>query len=90
MMNAMNDRPRAAGEETPETVSPDAPRITHAMEDYLKAIYRLQGDGGQVTMQRLTEELDLSGPSVTNMVKRLHELELVRHMRYRDVALTSA
>ena len=32
------------------------------MEDYLKAIYRLQGDGGQVTMQRLTEELDLSGP----------------------------
>jgi DtxR family Mn-dependent transcriptional regulator len=89
-MNAMDDRPRAAGEESPETASSDAPRVTHAMEDYLKAIYRLQGDGGQVTMQRLTEELDLSGPSVTNMVKRLHELELVRHTRYRDVALTSA
>ena len=89
-MNAMDDRPRGAREESPEMVSPDAPRVTHAMEDYLKAIYRLQGDGGQVTMQRLTEELDLSGPSVTNMVKRLHELGLVRHTRYRDVALTSA
>lgn len=89
-MNAMDDRPRAAGEETPVTTASDVPRVTHAMEDYLKAIYRLQGDGGQVTMQRLTEELDLSSPSVTNMVKRLHDLELVRHTRYRDVALTSA
>ena len=89
-MNATDDRPRAAGEETSDTASPDAPRVTQAMEDYLKAIYRLQGAGGQVTMQRLTEELDLSGPSVTNMVKRLHDLELVRHTRYRDVALTSA
>src|SRR5688572_14202696 len=89
-MNVMDDKPRTAGEETPDTASPNAPRVTQAMEDYLKAIYRLQGDGGQVTMQRLTEELDLSGPSVTNMVKRLHDLDLVRHTRYRDVALTSA
>jgi DtxR family Mn-dependent transcriptional regulator len=68
----------------------EAPRITHAMEDYLKAIYRLSGDGGPVTMRRLAEELDLSGPSVTNMVKRLHELGLVNHTRYRDVTLTTA
>ena len=93
-MNAMEHRPRAAGEDHPpeETGSPETPRVTHAMEDYLKAIYRLGGDSGQghVTMQRLAEELDLSGPSVTNMVKRLHDLELVRHTRYRDVALTPA
>jgi DtxR family Mn-dependent transcriptional regulator len=89
-MNAMDDKTRATSEETAETGSPDGPRITHAMEDYLKAIYRLEGDGGQVTMQRLAEELRLSGPSVTNMVKRLHELGLVRHTRYRDVALTPA
>ena len=67
-----------------------APRITHAMEDYLKAIYRLGGGGQPVTMQRLAEELALSGPSVTNMVKRLNELELVHHACYRDVALTPA
>jgi DtxR family Mn-dependent transcriptional regulator len=60
------------------------------MEDYLKAIYRLHGEGGQVTMQRLAEELGLSSPSVTNMIKRLHELGLVEHSRYRSVALTPA
>jgi DtxR family transcriptional regulator, Mn-dependent transcriptional regulator len=72
-----------------ETAAPVTPRITHAMEDYLKAIYRI-GNGDPVTMQCLADELALSGPSVTNMVKRLHELGLVNHTRYRDVALTPA
>jgi DtxR family Mn-dependent transcriptional regulator len=93
-MNAMDPRPRAAREEALDTELPGSGRVTHAMEDYLKAIYRLGGDEGQdpeqVTMQRLAEELGISGPSVTNMVKRLHELGLVRHTRYRDVALTLA
>lgn len=60
------------------------------MEDYLKAIYRLQGQDDQVTMQALSAELHLSPPSVTNMVKRLAELDLVEHTRYRDVTLTPA
>lgn len=75
------------------TAEPDdvkAPRITHAMEDYLKVAYRLQADGGTVSTQRLADELGISGPSVTNMVKRLHELGLVRHTRYHGVALTDA
>jgi DtxR family transcriptional regulator, Mn-dependent transcriptional regulator len=67
-----------------------APRITHAMEDYLKVAYRLQSEGGAVTTQRLADELGISGPSVTNMVKRLHELGLVRHTRYHGVELTAA
>ena len=75
---------------TDESAATTTPRITNAMEDYLKAIYHLGGDGQPVTMQRLAEELALSGPSVTNMVKRLHELGLVNHTRYRDVALTPA
>lgn len=73
-----------------EAASLQEPRITHAMEDYLKAIYRLGGGGQPVTMQRLAGELALSSPSVTNMVKRLHEQGLVHHTRYRDVALTPA
>jgi DtxR family Mn-dependent transcriptional regulator len=87
-MNAMSDRPRAADTSLADATTAAEPRVTHAMEDYLKAIYRLAGEGGAVTMQRLGEELALAGPSVTNMVKRLHELGLVRHTRYRDVALT--
>ncbi len=65
-------------------------RVTSAMEDYLKAAYRLEQDGGAVTTLRMAEELGLSGPSVTNMVKRLDELKLVVHNRYHGFALTAS
>lgn len=65
-----------------------AAHITHAMEDYLKGIYHLEGDAGAVTTQRLAERLGLSGPSITNMLRRLDELNLVRHTRYHGVELT--
>jgi len=66
-----------------------AVRVTSSMEDYLKAAYRLEQEGGAVTTLRMAEELGLSGPSVTNMVKRLDELKLVVHNRYHGIALTS-
>jgi DtxR family transcriptional regulator, Mn-dependent transcriptional regulator len=69
--------------------APDAASVTPAMQDYLKAVYRL-GELGPVTTQRLAAELGVSGPSVTNMVKRLHELGLLRHARYHGVELTAA
>ncbi len=67
-----------------------SPVITPAMEDYLKRIYRLQADGPDVATQRLADEIGFSGPSVTNMVKRLHELRLVAHTPYHGVRLTPA
>ncbi|MCC6313243.1 MAG: metal-dependent transcriptional regulator [Thermomicrobiales bacterium] len=60
------------------------------MEDYLKAIYAMQARGGEATTQRLAEELNISGPSVTNMAKRLHELGLIEHEPYRGMRLTPA
>lgn len=63
---------------------------TPAMQDYLKACYRLRDETGTVTVQRLAETLAVSGPSVTNMVKRLHDLGLLRHTRYHGVELTDA
>ena len=66
----------------------EAMHVTPAMEDYLKAAYSLRDEAGPVTTQRLAEELSVSSPSVTNMIKRLHELGLVRHTRYRGVELT--
>ncbi len=74
-------------------VTPLAPGLrqtTPAMQDYLKAVYRLRDGAGSVTVQRLAAGLGVSGPSVTNMVKRLHELGLVRHTRYHGVELTGA
>lgn len=66
------------------------PAISAAMEDYLKAIYRLQQDEDRVTTLALASELGLSGPSVTNMVKRLAELSMVEHSRYYGVRLTES
>lgn len=66
-----------------------AAQVTAAMQDYLKAVYRLQ-EAGSVTTQRLAEELGVSGPSVTNMVKRLAELGLLRHAKYHGAELTEA
>jgi DtxR family transcriptional regulator, Mn-dependent transcriptional regulator len=62
--------------------------ITAAMEDYLKVIYRLSEDGHRVTTQSIAERLNVAAPSVTGMIKRLAELKLVEHERYRSVALT--
>jgi DtxR family Mn-dependent transcriptional regulator len=72
----------------PEQSAP--PHVSHAMEDYLKAAYRLKMDGKPATTQLLADELGVSGPSVTNMVKRLDEMRLMRHTRYQGVELTPA
>lgn len=63
-------------------------QVTHAMEDYLKAIYRLEERGHAVTTQKLAQELAISGASVTNMLKRLADLKLVDYSKYKGVVLT--
>lgn len=82
-MTIIDDNPRP-------TTTNDHPQVSHAMEDYLKAVYRLRETDKQVTTQRLADELGVTGPSVTNMVKRLHELRLLSHTRYHGVDLTPA
>ena len=72
-------------------IARDEARITPAVEDYLKAIYQLEQEEpevGSVTGQRIAERLGVASPSVTNMIKRLSELGLVEHERYRGVELS--
>ncbi len=64
---------------------------TEAVEDYAKAIFSLGArTGGSVGTTALAERLDVSTASVSAMVKRLAELGLVEHKRYRGVVLTAA
>jgi DtxR family Mn-dependent transcriptional regulator len=73
------------------SIARDEARITPAIEDYLKAIYQLdqeEPEAGSVTGQRIAERLGVASPSVTNMIKRLSELGLVQHERYRGVELS--
>ncbi len=71
---------------TPE----DQDRITPAIEDYLKAIYTLQQQQGLVTTSLLGEQRGSKPGSVTGMVKKLAEMDLVRHTPYQGVQLTAA
>lgn len=83
-LTSVIERPPAGDAQT------NRPQVTHAMEDYLKAVYRLREQGGAITTQRIAEELGVTGPSVTNMIKRLDELHLLEHTRYLGVELTPA
>jgi DtxR family Mn-dependent transcriptional regulator len=78
--------PSNAGKPPPRT---DGSKVlTHAMEDYIKAIYKVEQAGERVTTLRLADVLGLSGASVTNMLKRLDELGVVQYVPYRGAALT--
>jgi DtxR family transcriptional regulator, Mn-dependent transcriptional regulator len=74
-------------------IARDEARITPAIEDYLKAIYQLnkeEPEVGSVTGQRIAQRLGVASPSVTNMIKRLSDLGLVQHERYRGVELSDS
>src|SRR3954451_20563529 len=62
--------------------------MTPAVEDYLKTIFLLSTRGEAVTTGALAKELQVSSPSVSAMVKRLADGELVR--RGRTLTLTAA
>ncbi len=63
--------------------------LTQAVQDYLKAIYKLRRDGG-VTTCDLARRLQVAPASATSMVKKLARLGLVEHTPYRGVRLTPA
>jgi len=65
-------------------------RLTAAVEDYLKAIYKLQHEGEAASTGAVARTLGISPASVTNMAKRLAEMGLVEYESYQGVTLTAA
>lgn len=62
-----------------------------AIEDYSKAIYALEQRFAEpVSTTALAERMGVTPASASGMVKRLGELGLVTHVRYRGVSLTGA
>ena len=64
--------------------------LTDAIQDYLKEIYKLQGEGDRVAVTALAREQHVSPASASAMVKKLAALDLVEHTPYRGVRLTAA
>ena len=63
-------------------------RPTRSVEDYLKAIYSLNRAGGPATTSAIAEHLAIQPASVTGMVKRLADRDLLTHEPSRGVVLT--
>jgi Mn-dependent DtxR family transcriptional regulator len=61
---------------------------TDRMEDYLEVIYELVLQKGYATTVDISDYLNVSSPSVTRMMKKLHETEFIRYEKYRGMSLT--
>lgn len=82
--------------ETPEL---NPPAISHAIEDYLKAIYELAHEAGRASTSALSERLGVKPASVTGMLQKLampveagpeKRPALVDYERHHGAALTPA
>jgi DtxR family transcriptional regulator, Mn-dependent transcriptional regulator len=68
----------------------DDPSITGPIEDYLKAIYDIELQGGAASTNEIATRLSFAPGSVTGMVRRLADLGLLSYERYHGVRLTQA
>jgi DtxR family transcriptional regulator, Mn-dependent transcriptional regulator len=62
--------------------------FSSAVEDYAKAIYALQESDDPVGVTAIAHRLAVTPASASGMVRKLDELGLVSHERYRGVRLT--
>lgn len=64
--------------------------LSDVMEDYLKAIYRLQRrNDGRISTSDIAEYMDVTPPTVTSMLEKLDERNLVEYEKYHGVTLTN-
>lgn len=64
--------------------------LSEAQEDYLKHILKLSEFNEQVSTQSLARELEVKPASVTGMIKKLADVNLVRYKPYKGVELTES
>lgn len=57
-------------------------------ENYLKALFNLAGDAGEVNVNELSKQLSIKMPTVTSMMKKLAKKKLVHYESYKPLRLT--
>lgn len=62
--------------------------VNQTIEDYLRAIYRVEEREGKVPNAALARELGVSAAAVTEMVRKLADSGLLRYKKYQGAALT--
>ena len=63
---------------------------TFTEENYLKAIYHLSLQSESVSTNQIAASLNTKAASVTDMLKKLADKELINYAKYQGVTLTSA
>ena len=63
-------------------------KVSSSKENYIKAIFHLQEEGGIVTTNALARQLDTRAASVTDMLKKLKTQKLLLYERYRGFKLS--
>lgn len=58
-------------------------------ENYLKAMFNLSQETGEISVNDLSKALDIKMPTVTSMVKKLAAKELVHYQSYKPLLLTA-
>jgi DtxR family Mn-dependent transcriptional regulator len=64
-------------------------KLSPAVQDYVKEIYKLQAETGRAGTTALAARLGVAPPSASAMVKKLATLGLAEHKPYRGVVLTT-
>mgnify|MGYP002760871131 CR=1 FL=1 len=62
--------------------------VTSKVEDYLKAIYRLQDGDAPATSYDIASEIGVKPPTVTTMLQRIGDDDLVHYESYQGARLT--
>lgn len=63
-------------------------KITEAMEDYIEMIYRYTLGKNEIKIKDISNNLNVKPPSVSKMINRLKDLNIVYFERYGNVSLT--
>ncbi|MGL6267435.1 MAG: metal-dependent transcriptional regulator, partial [Chitinophagaceae bacterium] len=61
---------------------------SYTEENYLKALFNLSSDKGEVSANELSRHLGIKMPTVSSMMKKLAEKKLVIYESYKPLRLT--
>ncbi|MCH8029130.1 MAG: metal-dependent transcriptional regulator [Candidatus Dadabacteria bacterium] len=64
--------------------------LSPVIEDYLKTVFHLLKEKGKANTNDLAKTLGVSPPTITQMIKKLAELRLVKHVPYKGFVLSTA
>ncbi|MEO6406888.1 MAG: metal-dependent transcriptional regulator [Ferruginibacter sp.] len=64
--------------------------FSHSEENYIKHIYHLQMDNGEVAASSLASSMQTKAASVTEMLKKLNTKKVIHYQPYKNFTLTDA